>query len=95
MSLDIEELTCGGTTLVHMVYSRSRKVFCHCSLAGPTASITLSKAASLVKKSTASLSVKATATANKTPKRLNVIAKQGEALDHPCAKGTAKTTPFR
>lgn len=62
------ELTCGGTTLVHMVYSRSRKDFCHCSLAGPTVSITLSRAASLVKKSTASLSVSATAT-SKTPKR--------------------------
>ena len=61
--------TCGGTTLVHMVYSRSRKVVCHSSRADPTAAMALSKAASLVKKSTASLSVSATAhsTQNWTP----------------------------
>ena len=53
-------LTCGGTTLVHMVYNRSKKVVCHCSLDGPTADMALSSAASLVKKRTASLSVNAT-----------------------------------
>ena len=60
---------CGGTTLVHMVYSRSRNVVCHCSRADPTAAMALSKAASLVKKSTASLSVSATAhsTQHSTP----------------------------
>ena len=63
--------TCGGTTLVHMVYSRSRKVVCHSSRADPTAAMALSKAASLVKKSTASLSVSATAhsTQKLTPQR--------------------------
>lgn len=46
---------------MHMVYNKSRNVVCHCSQADPTAAMALSKAASLVKKSTASLSVSATA----------------------------------